>query len=74
MSEQSTMEALARLVPHGSRVLDLGCGNGAMLSYAHWFNFSKINTESRCAMYKMDFLILQKPSADFANKYPLTVK
>ena len=33
MSEQSTMEALARLVPHGSRVLDLGCGNGAMLSY-----------------------------------------
>ena len=33
MSEQSTMEALARLVPQGSRVLDLGCGNGAMLSY-----------------------------------------
>ena len=33
MSEQSTMEALARLVPAGSRVLDLGCGNGAMLSY-----------------------------------------
>lgn len=33
MSEQSTLEALARLVPAGSRVLDLGCGNGAMLSY-----------------------------------------
>eukprot|EP01034_Spumella_vulgaris_P046408 gene46408-57869_t len=33
MSEQSTLEALARLVPQGSRVLDLGCGNGAMLSY-----------------------------------------
>ena len=33
MSEQSPMAALARLVPHGSRVLDLGCGDGAMLDY-----------------------------------------
>ena len=33
MSEQSTMEALARLVPEGSRVLDLGCGDGSMLDY-----------------------------------------
>jgi methionine biosynthesis protein MetW len=33
MSEQSTMEAIARLVPEGSRVLDLGCGDGAMLAY-----------------------------------------
>jgi methionine biosynthesis protein MetW len=31
MSYQLTMEALARLVPLGSRVLDLGCGDGAML-------------------------------------------
>lgn len=33
MSEQSTMETIARLVPEGSRVLDLGCGDGAMLAY-----------------------------------------
>ena len=33
MTEQATMQALAALVPEGSRVLDLGCGNGAMLSY-----------------------------------------
>ena len=33
MTEKATMEALARLVPTGSRVLDLGCGDGAMLSY-----------------------------------------
>ena len=33
MSEQSTMEAIALLVPEGSRVLDLGCGDGAMLAY-----------------------------------------
>jgi len=33
MSDQLTMEALARLVPAGSRVLDLGCGDGAMLDH-----------------------------------------
>ncbi|MDP2770472.1 MAG: methionine biosynthesis protein MetW [Giesbergeria sp.] len=33
MTEKATMEALARLVPEGSRVLDLGCGDGAMLDY-----------------------------------------
>jgi len=33
MTEKNTMQALARLVPPGSRVLDLGCGNGAMLDY-----------------------------------------
>ena len=33
MSDQLTMEALARLVPVGSRVLDLGCGDGAMLDH-----------------------------------------
>ncbi len=33
MSDQLTMQAIARLVPEGSRVLDLGCGDGAMLAY-----------------------------------------
>ncbi|MBU3739191.1 MAG: methionine biosynthesis protein MetW [Rhodoferax sp.] len=33
MSDVLTMEALARLVPQGSRVLDLGCGDGAMLAH-----------------------------------------
>ena len=33
MSDQSTMEAIACLVPQGSRVLDLGCGDGAMLAH-----------------------------------------
>ncbi len=33
MSDLTIMESIARLVPHGSRVLDLGCGDGAMLDY-----------------------------------------
>lgn len=33
MSDQTIMESIARLVPEGSRVLDLGCGDGAMLDY-----------------------------------------
>ena len=33
MSERADLEILARLVPEGSRVLDLGCGNGEMLDH-----------------------------------------
>ncbi len=33
MTDTNTMHALAQLVPHGSRVLDLGCGDGAMLAH-----------------------------------------
>lgn len=33
MSDRSTMEALAQLVPAGSSVLDLGCGDGEMLAH-----------------------------------------
>jgi methionine biosynthesis protein MetW len=33
MSDQATMQSIARLVRPGSRVLDLGCGDGALLDY-----------------------------------------
>ncbi|MCU0958216.1 MAG: methionine biosynthesis protein MetW [Hydrogenophaga sp.] len=33
MADLSVMERIARLVPPGSRVLDLGCGDGALLEH-----------------------------------------
>jgi methionine biosynthesis protein MetW len=33
MSDRKNMEVIAGLVPHGARVLDLGCGDGALLDH-----------------------------------------
>ncbi len=33
MSDRATIQSIARLVPKGSRVLDLGCGDGALLDH-----------------------------------------
>ena len=33
MSDTAALQAIANLVPQGSRVLDLGCGDGAMLAH-----------------------------------------
>ena len=35
MSERKDLEIIAGLVPAGSRVLDLGCGNGELLAWLH---------------------------------------
>jgi methionine biosynthesis protein MetW len=46
MSDRATMEAVARLVPHGSRVLDLGCGDGALLAH--------LQTQQGCSGYGIE--------------------
>ena len=46
MSERRDMELIAELVPLGSRVLDLGCGNGDLLAY--------LRDQRRCSGYGIE--------------------
>ncbi|MEZ5703854.1 MAG: methionine biosynthesis protein MetW [Burkholderiaceae bacterium] len=46
MSERSVMESIGQLVPKGSRVLDLGCGDGTLMAY--------LQTERQCSGYGVE--------------------
>jgi methionine biosynthesis protein MetW len=46
VSERADIEIIAELVPPGSRVLDLGCGNGELLSY--------LQQHKRCSGYGIE--------------------
>ncbi len=46
MSDLATMQAIARLVPEGSRVLDLGCGDGELLFH--------LQTTRNCSGYGIE--------------------
>ena len=48
MSAQGEMQLIAALVPEGSRVLDLGCGDGALLAH--------LQATRRCAGYGIEIL------------------
>ena len=47
MSDHATMQAIARLVPQGSRVLDLGCGDGSLLDF--------LIRHNNCSGYGVEF-------------------
>ena len=47
MTEKSTLQAIASLVPQGARVLDLGCGDGALLAH--------LQAERGCTGYGIEF-------------------
>lgn len=46
MSDIATIEAIASLVPKGSRVLDLGCGDGSLLAH--------LQTHRNCSGYGIE--------------------
>ncbi len=47
MTEKSTLRAIASLVPPGSRVLDLGCGDGSLLAH--------LQAERGCTGYGIEY-------------------
>lgn len=47
MSDLATMKVIAGMVPAGSRVLDLGCGDGALLAH--------LQIERQCTGYGIEF-------------------
>ena len=47
MTEKSTLQAIASLVPQGARVLDLGCGDGSLLAH--------LQAERGCTGYGIEF-------------------
>lgn len=47
MSDLATMKVIAGMVPVGSRVLDLGCGDGALLAY--------LQSKRQCTGYGIEF-------------------
>ncbi|HEY9095327.1 MAG TPA: methionine biosynthesis protein MetW [Hydrogenophaga sp.] len=46
MSERSVLESIGQLVPKGSRVLDLGCGDGTLMAY--------LQAERQCSGYGVE--------------------
>ena len=47
MTEKATLRAIAQLVPSGARVLDLGCGDGALLAH--------LQAERGCTGYGVEY-------------------
>ncbi|MFT3812904.1 MAG: methionine biosynthesis protein MetW [Acidovorax sp.] len=47
MTEKATLRAIAQLVPPGARVLDLGCGDGALLAH--------LQAERGCTGYGVEY-------------------
>jgi methionine biosynthesis protein MetW len=47
MTEKATLRAIAQLVPPGARVLDLGCGDGALLDH--------LQAERNCTGYGVEY-------------------
>jgi methionine biosynthesis protein MetW len=64
MTERADIELIANLVPHGSRVLDLGCGDGALLAWlrdqrgCHGFGI-EIDDNEVAACVRRDVQVLQ---------------